>query len=107
MSVLSPEAVQRAHLSDFQTGRIEPMIVIEVGLDYKLHNHLSPDHEKLVNSRIRNQFLIHLVREGVSDDFDAVESFVLENSAKTAYARVSPGVKRWKLIGEDEISASA
>jgi hypothetical protein len=103
ISVLSPETLKDAGISDFRHGHIEPMAAVELGLDYKL-DHLTSDQSKLQNSKIRHPYLIHLVREDVSDNFEAVESFVLEHTDITAYARIYHGLKRWKLLGDRMIS---
>jgi hypothetical protein len=61
--VLAPAQFENATLEQFQQGRIEPPIVIEVGLDYGLE-HLIGDIGKLGTSDVPHPYLIHLSRVG-------------------------------------------
>ncbi len=85
LAILNPEHVARATLEQFRQGRIAASIVIEVGLDYGL-NHLSGDHEKLLNSRVESGFLIHFSRDKPRDV--ATEDYLLdiERAHRIAYA---------------------
>lgn len=100
--VLSPDVVSPAGLGEFRNGTIRPSIVIEMGLDYR-YGHLSGDVSKLRNSVIRDSYLIHLVREGVPDDYPAVERLLLDCGFKTAYVRHTGDRVRFKLIGDAAI----
>lgn len=99
ISVLAPERLRSCSFTDFREGRIQPSIVIEIGLDYDI-DHLSADADKLKNSGIEDSYLIHLVRKDVVDDFNAVERFLLECGLKTAYARLTSSQAYYKLIGD-------
>ena len=61
--VLAPVQFDEVTLEQFLQGRIEPPIVIEVGLDYGL-KHLEGDIDKLVTSDVPHPYLIHLSRIG-------------------------------------------
>jgi hypothetical protein len=61
--VLAPVQFEEATLEQFLQGRIEPPIVIEVGLDYGL-KHLDGDIHKLLTSDVHHPYLIHLSRIG-------------------------------------------
>jgi hypothetical protein len=61
--VLAPAQFEKVTLEQFRQGRIEPPIVIEVGLDYGL-KHLEGDICKLLTSNVPHPYLIHLSRIG-------------------------------------------
>jgi hypothetical protein len=61
--VLAPAQFEKVALEQFLQGRIEPPIVIEIGLDYGL-KHLDGDIHKLVTSNVPHPYLIHLSRIG-------------------------------------------
>jgi len=86
LAVLTPEDLREASLEDFRDGRIRPAIAIEIGLDYDL-KHLLADSAKLKNSGIADSYLVHLVRQEFSGDFNAVESFVTQSKLKLAFVR--------------------
>lgn len=102
--ILSPERLKSCNFQEYREGRIEPSIVIEIGLDYKI-KHLKDDSTKLINSRITDSYLIHLVRPDVVDNFEAVEQFLLETSIKTAYARLTNSQAFYKLVNDQNISS--
>lgn len=102
LAVVSPEALMRASLDDFLDGRIEPLLAVEIGLDYR-YDHLRDDDAKLTNSGLRRGYLVHLAREGVVDDYDAVERLVLASRHRTAYARSGYRQTAWKLLGDTAI----
>lgn len=64
--VLAPAQFEEVTLEQFLQGRIEPPIVIEVGLDYGLE-HLKGDICKLLTSQVQHPYLIHLSRIGPRD----------------------------------------
>ncbi len=78
--------------------------MIEVGLDYDLA-HLTADATKLKNSGIQDSYLVHLVRQDVSDNFDAVEQFLSSCGTKIGYARLSSSRAFYKLINEVAVQA--
>lgn len=102
LSILAPERLNSCSFSDFREGRIRPSIVIEVGLDYDL-DHLTADADKLKNSGIDDSYLVHLVRQDVADDFDAVERFLLGCGLKTAYARLTSRTAFYKLTSDEKV----
>lgn len=103
--ILSPEKLKSSTYEEFRQGRIEPDIAIEIGLDYKL-KHLREDSKKLLNSNVNHGYLVHLVRQDIMDNFDAVEEFLLSSSVgtlKTGYARLSGSQAVYKLTSDREI----
>jgi hypothetical protein len=103
LAVLSPDQLKACSFGDFREGRLRPCIAIEIGLDYPLRDHLCPDAAKLKNSGVPHSYLIHLVRQDFSDDFDAVDRFVLECDIKTAYARLTSSRAFYKLVNDDQV----
>lgn len=102
LTVLSPERIAHSTLSEFLNGRIRPSFVIELGLDDK-YNHLDSDIAKFCNSGIVGSYIVHLVRQDVTDDYDYVERTILCCGIRVAYARhTGYGVRR-KLVGENAI----
>jgi hypothetical protein len=61
--LLAPAQFGEATLEQFRQGRIEPPIVIEIGLDYGL-KHIEGDICKLIASEVPHPYLIHLSRIG-------------------------------------------
>jgi len=104
LCILSPETLKSCSLQEFLEGQIEPTIAIEIGLDYNL-KHLRQDSKKLLESHTNHGYLIHLIRQNFTDDFDAVEQFVLDKSLnlKTAYARLTSSQAFYKLTNGMEI----
>jgi len=104
LCILSPERLKSCPLQEFLDGRIEPAIAIEIGLDYDL-THLNKDSKKLLKSRTNHGYLIHLIRQDSTDDFDAVEKFILNSTSplKTAYARLTGSQAFYKLTNGKEI----
>lgn len=103
MCILSPEKLKSCSYEDFRQGRIEPDIAIEIGLDYKF-KHLKEDSKKLLKSGINHTYLVHLVRQDVTDDFDAVEEFIKAlKGSKAAYARLTASQAFYKLTNDTEI----
>ncbi len=105
LAVLAPAQVEKASVEQFRTGRIDPAIVIEIGLDYGLR-HFEQDAEKLCNSAIAVPYLIHLsrlpLRETTSIE-DAVTA--CEPPTRAAYAHRDPrtGQVRSKGLDGDSI----
>lgn len=63
LAVLSPKLLEMCpSVRSCREGRLEAPIVIEIGLDYDAE-HLANDAKKLINSKPRHGYLIHLVRE--------------------------------------------
>jgi hypothetical protein len=63
IAVLAPAQFETVTLEHFLQGRIEPPIVIEVGLDYGL-KHIDGDINKFLTSNVQHPYLIHLSRIG-------------------------------------------
>lgn len=108
LCILSPEDIETCSIKDFRGGRVKPSIVIEIGLDYKF-DHLKGDASKIINSKIKCGYLVHLLREGVNDDFDSVEELLLKlehehSNLRTAYVRVTGSRVAYKLIGDARIT---
>lgn len=102
LAILPPSQLENATFDDFRQGRLRPFAAIEMGLDYKL-NHLMQDSAKFENSGISNSYLIHLVRESVTDNFEKLEDYVLNSPFKVAYARVFGNQIRFKFLNDSEI----
>lgn len=102
LCIHSPDDLLNCSYRDFREGHLRPAIGIEMGLDCK-RPHLVKDEEKLIASQSRTCFLVHLVRDDVTDNFPAVERFLLESLCKTAYARIAVGRAFVKLIHDNEI----
>lgn len=103
LCIFSPTLLRINSIEDFREGRIRPVLAIEIGLDDDLL-HLKHSAEKLQHNG--QGYLIHLVREGINDDFEAVEAFLRlsqENGIKTAYVRMAETYAFYKLINGKEI----
>jgi hypothetical protein len=103
LCVFSPTLLRISSVEDFREGRIRPVLAIEIGLDDDLIR-LKRRAEKLQHNG--QGYLIHLVREEVVDDFEAVEAFLRlseENGIKTAYVRMTETHAFYKLINGKEI----
>ena len=61
--MLAPAQFEKLTLEQFLQGRIEPPIVIEVGLDYGL-KHINGDIDKFLTSNVQHPYVIHLSRMG-------------------------------------------
>jgi hypothetical protein len=103
LCIFSPTLLRISSAEDFREGRIRPTLAIEIGLDNDLE-HLKHSAEKLQHNG--QGYLIHLVREEMQDDFEAVEMFLRlseENGVKTAYVRLTETHAFYKLINGKEI----
>lgn len=67
LAILAPQQLKRATLEHFRQGRIDAPIVIEIGLNYGFE-HLQQDHVKLLQSRVRLPYLVHLSRVRITDE---------------------------------------
>lgn len=92
VAVLSPSTVEAC--TDIQTyldGKLQPVAAFEFGLMEK-YDHLRSDVAKLINNRIRYGAVIHFVRPGEIDNYDALETLVEKvcsiSYVHTVYARV-------------------
>lgn len=108
LCILSPDDTKTCSFRDFREGRVKPCIVIEIGLDYGL-GHLRGDANKIINSKIKYGYLVHLLREEVVGDFNSVEKFLLNvehehNNLGTAYAWVASSHVAYKLISDTKIT---
>jgi len=76
-----------------------------MGLNYR-DSHLRQDSEKLINSKVRHGYLVHLVREQGHETAidDTLASLRGSASIKVAYARVSRGRRFIKLLGDESIT---
>jgi len=105
IAILSPSLLTTCPSIDvFLDGKLPAPIVIEIGLDYD-GQHLANDAKKLINSKPKYGYLIHLVRDVPRDPM--VEQIILGIESKvgirTAYARVTNGRKEYKLVTETKI----
>lgn len=109
LAVLSPALLKGcASIKTFREGRIVAPIVIEMGLDYAAE-HLAGDAKKLINSRPKYGYLIHLVREQPRNP-DAEEILLgMEGKfgIKTAYAWIAGRQQAYKLLGDSTITSKS
>lgn len=102
IAILSPAQVRAATLEQFEEGRIDAPIVIEVGLDYG-QKHLQDDMEKLRNSRVPVPYLLHLSRLPIKTA-PIVEAELAKCTPplRAAYAHVDTraGKRRVKHLGD-------
>lgn len=107
IGILAPEQVAAAGLHQFRAGRIDAPVVVEVGLDYGLW-HLQQDADKLIHSRVRVPYLLHLSRVPVTNR-DELEAALCSYPAplRTAYAHVdvATGERRVKHLADVVVSA--
>lgn len=102
--VLSPATVRSCTVQEFLDGRIEPPVVIEVGLNYPT-THLLADFRKLCASGVHRGYLVHLVNRDYEDDYHGLERRLPEiershPNIRTAYARVVGPQPKYKLVGD-------
>jgi hypothetical protein len=105
LCIIAPKKLVSCTYEQFRHGRIEPDIAIEIGLDYRIR-HLKEDSRKLLNSSIGHGYLVHLVRQDVPDNYDAVEAFLLSHTLgnlKTGYAKLCGTQAAYKLVNDREI----
>lgn len=102
IGILSPAQVAAASLDQFRAGRIDAPVVVEVGLDYGLW-HLQQDADKLIHSRVRVPYLLHLSRVPVANR-DELEAALCSYPAplRSAYAHVdvATGERRVKHLAD-------
>jgi hypothetical protein len=106
LAVLSPKLLRGCPgIRVFLEGHLQAPIVIEMGLDYDT-KHLAEDAEKLINSKPKHGYLIHLVRELPREP--ATERIILgieeKCGIKTAYAWRAGGQTAWKHVNDRSIS---
>lgn len=103
LAILAPQQVEAATLPQFRDGRIQPPLVIEVGLDYGL-SHLQKDERTLLASGVVAPYLLHLNRLPVTDRGD-VETLLdaAREPLRTAYAHVDVQDSFVKLPGDPAV----
>ena len=104
--VLAPAQFEKVTLEQFLQGRIEPPIVIEVGLDYGL-KHICGDVSKLLTSEVPHPYLIHLSRIGPR--VEAVEDRINEIATsapglQVAYVHHETGSVAVKRLNDSAVS---
>jgi hypothetical protein len=104
LAVLPPSVLGNAGTGNFRKGRVVAPIVIEIGLDYGAA-HLADDQDKLLHSKVRHGYLLHLTRVG--KDNARVNQIIQdpggEGTIKTAFARVTGSQKFVKFVGDTSI----
>jgi hypothetical protein len=103
--VLTPKLLNGCpSIGAFRDGHLQAPIVIEMGLDYDA-KHLARDAKKLMNSKPKHGYLIHLVRELPREP--NAEQIILGIEAKfgikTAYAWTAGGQVAVKLVNDNII----
>ena len=103
IAILSPAqcaALPAPALSDYAEGLLPAPVVIEIGLNYG-ESHLENDIEKLIRSKPKHGYLLHLLRESACDERKLAE--LVANAAaagyKTAYAQVTGSTASFKYLG--------
>jgi hypothetical protein len=101
--VLAPAQFEAATLEQFVQGRIEPPIVIEVGLDYGL-KHIDGDIDKLLTSKVPHPYLVHLSRMGRR--VQAVENRIskITPPLQVAYVHHGTGSVAVKRLNDSAVS---
>ncbi len=80
--ILSPNTIFKNNMfpNHFLKGYIEPIFVFEIGLDYKL-NHFAGDLEKVLNSKPKQSYLIHIERNFNGNNYlNDFKNFLNKNS---------------------------
>jgi hypothetical protein len=111
IAIIAPPAANSPSVSfdDFLEGRIEPAVVIELGLDYGLA-HLKDDAEKLKNSDVENGYLVHLARMkgGPQNEVDGYVQELVENEGnggpRIAYVKVDAEKIRYRRLRDAGLS---
>jgi hypothetical protein len=106
LAVLTPDLLKGCpSIRAFREGHLHAPIVIEMGLDYDAE-HLAGDAKKMINSKPKHAYLVHLVRELPREP--AAEQIVLGMEAKfgikTAYAWMAGGEGVVKLVNDKTIT---
>ncbi len=106
LTVLTPQLLRGCpSIRAFRDGHLHAPIVIEMGLDYNAH-HLAGDAKKLINSKPKHGYLIHLVRELPREP--VAEQIILGIEAKfgikTAYAWTAGGQAAVKFVNDKAIT---
>jgi hypothetical protein len=106
LAVLPPRLLKECPtIAEFREGRLEAPIVIEMGLDYDAE-HLVGDIKKLINSKPKHGYLIHLVREKPRDTVS--EQMLLGIQAKygikSAYVWMAGGQSVFKRVNDPTIT---
>jgi hypothetical protein len=104
--VLAPAQFEEVTLEQFLQGRIEPPIVIEIGLDYGL-KHIEGDIDKFLMSKVPHPYLIHLSRIGPR--VEAVEDRINEIATsapclQVAYVHHETGSVAVKRLSDSAVS---
>lgn len=107
LAVLSPKLLGSCpSLDAFQKGYLVAPIVIEIGLNYDAR-HLASDAQKLLNSKPRYGYLVHLARDCAREP--QAEEIILEierraERIKTAYAWSAGDRRAFKLLNDTAIT---
>ena len=106
LAVLSPALLRGCpSIRAFREGHLHAPIVIEIGLDYDAE-HLAIDAKKLLHSKPKYGYLIHLVRELRREP--TAEQIILGMEAqfgiKTAYVWIGGGRNAFKRVNADSLT---
>jgi hypothetical protein len=109
IAMLAPVQFEKVTLEQFRQGRIEPPIVIKVGLDYGL-KHIDGDIDKLRTSEVPHPYLIHLSRIG--SRVEAVENRINEIATsapglQVAYVHHGVGSVAVKRLNDSAVSTQS
>jgi hypothetical protein len=106
LAILSPKLLHGCpSIEAFRGGRLHAPIVIEMGLDYDAE-HLAGDAKKLINSKPKHAYLLHLVRDIPREE--AAEQIIVGIEAKfgikTAYAWKAGSECAFKRVNDKAIT---
>jgi hypothetical protein len=94
LAILDPKDIPNHTIEDFTAGRIRPVFVVEMGLNYGL-DHLQNDDVKLRNSDCQHGYLVHLWqphRGILPRDVGSLQSWCCEKLHVAAAVFTSDGI---------------
>ena len=108
IAVLSPQLLKTCpSIEAFRHGHLEAPIVIEVGLDYDVE-HLANDAMKLLNSKPKHGYLVHLVRgKTFEPEAEKIITGVSTKGIKCACASILGQKVTFKLLNDADMSTAS
>lgn len=112
LAILAPDfsSLPEASLAEYCVGRIKPIVVIELGLDYGIR-HLHKDVLTLKRNGVARGYIVHFDRRNGRPD-EGLEAYIRELMAhelldgiRVAYACVTPHGRRYRRLGDTEIKS--
>ena len=87
LGVLAPDMVRGMTPDEFANGRRDPVIAIELGLDYGL-SHVAGDLEKLTANKIAHRYVVHFSRKRTRDARTVEELLEAQTAAKWVFVHI-------------------